>query len=177
MKQKINCNLSNVFCQFGKAEELKAAANDIREQLIQAFNARMEELKTASKNIEVTVTKETEQPAKQGKSKERVKKIEEVAAKTSKQSVKQEPAPTQTDSDAQIAITDTKAIAKLGLTFEKYNEKCWVLRGNTKPIRSILKDKFKGVFNGRLTGGEGWVIRTDNVNECAKALKLKIKTA
>lgn len=76
-----------------------------------------------------------------------------------------------------IAITDTKAIKKLGLTFEKYNDKCWVLRGETKPLRKILKEQFKGVYNSRLNGGEGWVFRTASAQECANALGLNVKVA
>lgn len=36
---------------------------------------------------------------------------------------------------------------------------------------------FKGVFNSHLTGGEGWVIKTANAQECATALGLKAKVA
>lgn len=81
------------------------------------------------------------------------------------------------DTDTLVAITDLKAIKKLGLTFEKYNDRCWVLRGDTKPLRKILKEQFKGVFNSHLSGGEGWVIKTANVEECSKALGLKLPKA
>ena len=73
-----------------------------------------------------------------------------------------------------MAITDLAAIKKLGLSFVKYNDRCWVLRGDTKPLRKILKEQFKGVFNSHLSGGEGWVIKTANVDECAKALGIKL---
>ena len=97
--------------------------------------------------------------------------------KTAAQATTKKPS-TKTDkgSDDLISITDKAAIKKLGLRFEKYNERCWVLRGDSKPLRKELV-KFKGVFNSRLSGGEGWVFRNDNVEECAKALGIKIKTA
>ena len=78
------------------------------------------------------------------------------------------------ETDTLVAITDLAAIKKLGLSFVKYNDRCWVLRGDTKPLRKILKEQFKGVFNSHLSGGEGWVIKTANVDECAKALGIEL---
>lgn len=100
----------------------------------------------------------------------------EIANKTkSAEALKTETkAKTAGDTDTLVAITDLAAIKKLGLSFVKYNDRCWVLRGDTKPLRKILKEQFKGVFNSHLSGGEGWVIKTANVDECAKALGIKL---
>lgn len=187
MASKVNCNFGIAFAQITDQNTLKAVANDIAAQLKVAYDERLKQLKqaneTASVNIEVTTTDEkteTKQTVKKAAPKAKAVKVAKVvklneeaepAVKTTKT------AKTAKTASDEISITDTKAIAKLGLKFESYNEKCWVLRGDTKPLRTVLKDQFKGVFNSRLKGGEGWVIRNANVEECAKALGMKVKVS
>lgn len=142
--------LTSVFSGYTSTEELKSAANAICAQVNDAYKARFTEITNKTK----TASKPATAPAAPAKP--------EAKAKTAG------------DTDTLVAITDLAAIKKLGLSFVKYNDRCWVLRGDTKPLRKILKEQFKGVFNSHLSGGEGWVIKTANVDECAKALGIKL---
>lgn len=157
---------TTIFAKYDSADELRSLANEICGQVKSAFDARIIEI-TSSKGAPASTGNQTAQPeAKAAKAK---------TAKAKKQD--ESPKAKSDDSETLISITDVKAIKKLGLTFEKYNDKCWVLRGETKPLRKVLKDQFKGVFNSRLTGGDGWVFRTANAQECADALGIKVKVA
>jgi len=183
MKTNINVEsiftsiISSTFTQLTTIEELKEAANAICAQVKNAYEVRVAELQPTAKATKKVATKPTAKAV--------AEKAKEAAAKFKKQEksspkAKEEAAPAKakaTSDDTLIAVTDTAAIKKLGLTFEKYSEKCWVLRGNTKPLRKVLKEQFKGVYNSHLTGGEGWVIRTEQVKDCAKALCIKLKAA
>lgn len=142
--------LTSVFSEYTSTEELKSAANAICAQVNDAYKARFAEIANKTK----TASKPATAPAAPAKP--------ETKAKTAG------------DTDTLVDITDLAAIKKLGLSFVKYNDRCWVLRGETKPLRKILKEQFKGVFNSHLSGGEGWVIKTVNVDECAKALGIKL---
>lgn len=185
----VKCNFASVFAKYRTVEELKAVANDICGQVKTAFDVRVKEIKSDNMDVEVEVvsaqdeTPQTEKKTKSPKTKnDKTAGAKEMAEKFKKQekqqkSEAQKETKESKDNDTLIAITDTKAIKKLGLTFEKYNDKCWVLRGETKPLRKILKEQFKGVYNSRLNGGEGWVFRTASVQECANALGLNVKVA
>lgn len=182
----VKCNFASVFAKYETVEELKAVANDICGQVKTAFDTRVKEIKSGNMNVEVEVVgaqsevPKTEKKTKSSKTKnDKTAGAKEMAEKFKKQEKElrtKENKDNKSD-DTLIAITDTKAIEKLGLTFEKYNDKCWVLRGETKPLRKILKEQFKGVYNSRLTGGEGWVFRTASAQECADALGLNVKVA
>ena len=150
--------LTSVFSGYTSTEELKSAANAICAQVNDAYKARFAEIANKTK----TASKPATAPAAPAKPEAKAKR--EKTAKTK----------TAGDTDTLVAITDLAAIKKLGLSFVKYNDRCWVLRGETKPLRKILKEQFKGVFNSHLSGGEGWVIKTVNVDECAKALGIKL---
>lgn len=150
--------LTSVFSEYTSTEELKSAANAICAQVNDAYKARFAEIANKTK----TASKPATAPATPAKPEAKAKK--EKTAKTK----------TVGETDTLVAITDLAAIKKLGLSFVKYNDRCWVLRGDTKPLRKILKEQFKGVFNSHLSGGEGWVIKTANVDECAKALGIKL---
>lgn len=178
---QVKCDFSVAFAKCGNIEELRSVANDICEQVKEAFGIRAKEIKEGENSgaiIEVVEAKPKTNTPKQSNKKSKTNKSKETIAQTPKQDkeVKTETT-SETDNETLISITDTEAIKKLGLTFEKYNDKCWVLRGNTKPLRKVLKDLFKGVYNSRLNGGEGWVFRTASVPECANALGLSVKVA
>ena len=160
--------LTDVFSQYTTADELKSVANAMCAQIKEAYEARFKELTPNAK----TASKPATVPAASAKPEVKSQKDKTAKAKTA-EAPKTE-AKSASDTDTLVAITDLKAIKKLGLTFEKYNDRCWVLRGDTKPLRKILKEQFKGVFNSHLSGGEGWVIKTSNVDECAKALGIKL---
>ncbi len=163
--------LSSVFAGYTSTEELKSAANAICAQVNEAYQARFVEIANTAKTASTPATA----PAAPAKPEAKAKK--EKTAKTKPAEAPKTETKSAGDTDTLVAITDLKAIKKLGLTFEKYNDRCWVLRGDTKPLRKILKEQFKGVFNSHLTGGEGWVIKTANAQECATALGLKAKVA
>lgn len=171
---EVKCNFASVFAKYDTVEKLKAIANNICGQVKAAYDARIKEITSGHTGVvvEVTTTKTEAKSPKEKivKTKEAVKKQAEPVKTTAKTKPDK-------DTDTLISITDIKAIKELGLTFEKYNDRCWVLRGNTKPLRQVLTDQFKGVFNSHLTGGKGWVIKTANVEGCAKALGLKITKA
>lgn len=163
--------LSSVFAGYTSTEELKSAANAICAQVNEAYQARFVEIANTAKTASTPATA----PAAPAKPEAKAKK--EKTAKTKPAEAPKTETKSAGDTDTLVAITDLKAIKKLGLTFEKYNDRCWVLRGDTKPLRKILKEQIKGVFNSHLSGGEGWVIKTANVEECAKALGLKLPKA
>ena len=200
--KEIKCNFTKVFALFNSVEEITDLANNICAQVKDAFETRKNEIqadewigvddvieivedikeRAESKEepkIDKAVSKTArakEMAAKFKKDKKEAKtepKKEVKAKKETKVETKKE-TKTQSTSDDLIAITDTAAIKKLGLTFEKYNDRCYVLRGNTKPLRKVLQSEFRGVYNGRLTGGEGWVIANKHAQNCAKALGLKL---
>lgn len=169
MRINLSSVLESVFANYTSTEELKSAANSIIKQVQTAYEARYKEIAADAS------TEKAKPAAAPAKPESKSKKDKTPKAKPA-EAPKPESKPAS-DADTLIAITDTAAIKKLGLTFEKYNDRCWVLRGNTKPLRKVLKEQFKGVFNSHLTGGEGWVIKTANAQECANALGLKAKVA
>lgn len=160
--------LTSVFSGYTSTEELKSAANAICAQVNDAYKARFTEITNKTK----TASKPATAPATPAKPEAKAKK--EKTAKTKPAEAPKTKTKTVGETDTLVAITDLAAIKKLGLSFVKYNDRCWVLRGDTKPLRKILKEQFKGVFNSHLSGGEGWVIKTANVDECAKALGIKL---
>ena len=196
--KEIKCNFTKVFALFNTVEEIKDLANNICAQVKNAYEVREKELMGTEETDEVLVEIEMEEQVQEApkamidKAASKTARAKEMAAKFKKDKseaktepkkevkAKKETAKAETKkevksastSDDLIAITDMAAIKKLGLTFEKYNERCYVLRGNTKPLRKALKE-FRGVYNGRLTGGEGWVIANKYAESCAKALGLK----
>lgn len=180
----VKCNFATIFAKYDNIEDLRSLANNICGQVKAAFDTRVAEIKSGSSDVVVEVmdTVEALQSKTKGKS-SKTAAAKEAAAKFKKQetatsqSKSKTTTVTESAGDTLVAITDTAAIKKLGLTFEKYNDRCWVLRGNTKPLRKVLKEQFKGVFNSRLTGGEGWVFKTATAQSVGDALGLKVKVA
>lgn len=174
---EVKCNFASVFAKYDTIEEIKSLANNICAQVKEAYEARYKEISSGQTGTVVEVTPVPHTMDTVTKTERKVKKDKTAKAKNAEALKSDAKGKAGEEAEALIDITDIKAIKKLGLTFEKYSDRCWVLRGNTKPLRKILKEQFKGVYNGHLTGGEGWVIQTARVEECAKALGLKIKTA
>lgn len=180
---EVKCNFVSVFAKYDTVDELKAVANNICGQVKEAFESRVAEIKAGNSGAVVEVEVSTGNEAKTGKESKSTKAkdkktcAKEIAEKLKKQEKAKIESKKENVSEDVIELTDTTSIKKLGLKFEKYNDKCWVLRGETKPLRKVLKEQFKGVFNSHLTGGDGWVFRTANVQECAKALGFNVKVA
>lgn len=166
---EIKSIISCLFASVNNSEELKTVANSICSQVKEAYNARFKEIiaQTGSKAETPATSSKPKTEAKKTTAKPKTPEPAKPAAKPK----------AEADNDTVIEVIDLKSIKKLGLTFEKYNDRCWVLRGETKPLRKILKEQFKGVFNSHLSGGEGWVIKNASAEECAKALGLKMKAA
>lgn len=175
---EVKCNFTSVFAKYDTVEDLRTLANNICAQVKEAFDGRVAEIKAGTDvTVEVNVAKGEKTASKPAAKKSASSKAKEMAEKFKKQEKTVSKAKADGEAEKTVDISDPKAVKSLGLKFEKYNEKCWVLRGETKPLRKELKEKFKGVFNSRLTGGEGWVFRTANAQECANALGLKVKVA
>lgn len=192
----IKCNFSAVFAQFETVNEVNEVANAIRSELINAYNARIKELggsvKEDKKSVSVTVSAEgtkKDAPAAKKSEKKTEKKSEKKdtkksETKTTKKAEKKESKKRERTYEVeQVALTDTKAVKKLGLKFVPYNEKCVLLLGDTKPIAQALRNlKKSGVFgNGHLKavkgfdGGFGWLVNTehDDYAKVCKSLGLK----
>lgn len=163
MRINFSSVLADVFSQYTTTDELKSAANAMCAQIKEAYEARFKELASKT-DLGSTALAKSETKTKGSKVKNKPTEAPKTATETKKAD----------ESNTLVAITDLKAIKKLGLTFEKYSDKSYVLRGDTKPLCKILKEQFKGVFNSFLTGGPGWVIKNSNVEECAKALGIKV---
>ena len=181
----IKCNFSAVFAQFESVEEVKNVANVIRDELINAFNARVKELggdKQKKADVDVTVSAAEDKKGKQNKpaKKEDKKGAKKGETKPEKKAKKERE---RTYDVEQIALTDTKAVKKLGLKFIPYNDKCVLLLGETKPIAAALRNlKKSGVFgNGHLKavkgfeGGFGWLVNKEHEDyaKVCKSLGLK----
>lgn len=181
---------SSIFATISTESELRETANSIAEMLKESFAERAKELKLTPAKTQA------DEPAKAAKATPatKVQKAKEVA-KALKQKGKEKLQPTQPElkaeskattkakakakesdsDDTTIDISDKKAIKALNLTFEKYNDKSWVLRGDTKPLRVALRQQFMGCFNSYLKGGEGWCFRNERAQEVADALGIKVK--
>lgn len=176
----IKTNLADAFSKINTIDELKEAANAICAEVKEQFSARYEQILKGNKQpIELTV--EVQEDGAQPEPQEQPKATKGKKAKAT-ETPKVEittTATTATDAqnDVQIAITDEKAVKKLGLTFSPYSEKCWVLRGDTKPLRKVLKNQFKGTYNSRLNGGEGWIFRLADAQNLINTLGKNVKIA
>lgn len=170
-------NIENIFAQISTVDELKGAANDLCQQIKGAYDKRRAEIMAASQQAVAEVMAEVEAVQDEAKAvKGRKAKADATAATkaTAKTAAKADAKGTAKAEDTPlISITDKAAIKKLGLKFEKYSEKSFVLRGDTKPLRKELKERFNGMFNSHLKGGAGWIFKAEKVKEVAKALGVK----
>ena len=183
----IKCNFESVLAQFKSVEELNSVVKEINAQLTAAYKARFEAIKPKAKKsdtgISVSVTSEGEKPAKKDVKKDEKKGAKKSDKKGKKGETKAKKERERTYDVEQIALTDTKAVKKLGLKFVPYNDKCVLLIGNTKPIAKELRGlKKSGVFgNGHLKavkgfeGGFGWLVNKehDDYGKVCKSLGLK----
>lgn len=205
MTTTIKCNFSEVFAKFNSVNEVNDIANAVRSELINAYNARIKELggnKKSDLSVSVSTegTKKAEKPAKKGTKKSETKKSEtkaetkksekksetkKAAEKKSTKKSEKKAKKERTYKVEQIALTDTKAVKKLGLKFIPYSDKCFILGGNTEPIAQELRGMKKlGVFgNGHLKpvkgfeGGFGWLVNKENENYAKVCKSLGLKKA
>lgn len=173
---------TTIFSHINDLNALKAVATEIASQINSAYAARAKELTEAAKKAVPEKNPFPTGPITPVKRKTEVITAKTIAKKQAatqaeQKAVKAEAKETAETEAVKISITDKAALQKLGLTFEMYNERCWVLRGNTKPIKDELRSRFHGVFNSRLQGGEGWVFRTADSQVVADALGIKVEVA
>lgn len=178
-------NIESVMASAKNDTELKNYGNSISKALKSAYEKRVAE-------IAAEIRKAAEKAsAKAEKAKKAEKKAEKKTAvkKTEKKTAKAEaPKIVKVGGEEveQIALTDTKALKKLGLKFVPYSEKCVLLVGNTKPIYKEMKKLSaapkSGVFGNMhlkavkgFDGGFGWLVNKDNKNYAKVAEKLHLK--
>jgi hypothetical protein len=172
-------NFESAIMSAKNADELKKTANEAIASIKSAYDKRLAEIVSAMKVAEAAKKTAKAAPKKAAKASE--KKVEKAA----KKAAEKKPNTLTLDGQAveQIALTDTKALKKLGLKFIPYSEKCLIIGGNTKPIHKALKAmKSKGVFGNMhlkavkgFEGGFGWLVNKENKNykSVCKALNLK----
>lgn len=193
---------TTIFSHFNDLDSLKAVATEIATQVNKAYAARAKEITDATKKVNKTPAPTSPTPppapatpvattfptANATPSVARVSRIVRTTSAAPKTPFsKSEPKATEAD-NVEIAITDKEAIKKLNLKFCKYSDYCWVLYGDTKPLKTAL-GKLHGSFNsafkdpdGSITGTPGqrfagWRWRNDDVPEVAKALGIDVKIA
>lgn len=182
----IKCNFESVLAQFESVEELNSVVKEINAQLNVAYKARYEAIKPKKDetDINVSVSSEGEKSAKKNEKKPEKKNEKKDTKKgETKPEKKAKKERERTYDVEQIALTDTKAVKKLGLKFVPYNDKCMLLLGETKPIAQALRGlKKSGVFgNGHLKavkgfeGGFGWLVNKEHEDyaKVCKSLGLK----
>lgn len=187
----IKCNFESVLAQFESVEELNSVVKEINAQLNAAYKARYEAIKPKKDETDINVSvssegeksakKNEQKPEKKGEKKNEKKDTKKGETKPEKKAKKEHE---RTYDVEQIALTDTKAVKKLGLKFVPYNDKCVLLLGETKPIAQALRGlKKSGVFgNGHLKavkgfeGGFGWLVNKehDDFGKVCKSLGLKV---
>ena len=186
----IKCNFESVLAQFESVEELNSVVKEINAQLNAAYKARYEAIKPKKDETDINVSvssegeksakKNEKKPEKKGEKNNEKKDTKKGETKPEKKAKKERE---RTYDVEQIALTDTKAVKKLGLKFVPYNDKCVLLLGETKPIAQALRGlKKSGVFgNGHLKavkgfeGGFGWLVNKEHEDyaKVCKSLGLK----
>lgn len=172
----IKCNFESVLAQFESVEELNSVVKEINAQLTEAYKARFQVIKPAKSKADISVSVSSEGEKK-------AKKTEKKGAKKGEKKAETKAKKERVYDVEQIALTDTKAVKKLGLKFVPYNDKCVLLLGETKPIAQALRGlKKSGVFgNGHLKavkgfeGGFGWLVNKEHKDyaKVCKSLGLK----
>lgn len=156
---------------------IEIEAEEVTDEAVEEVAEEVNEKPTKTKKSGSKTERAKEMAAKFKKEKAEKPKKEvkdKKADKTEQKKEQKKEQKTESSSETLVSIADVSEIMKLGLKFEKYNDRCYVLRGDTKPLRKILREEFKGVYNSRLSGGEGWVISAKHAQNCAKALGLKL---
>lgn len=188
----VKCNFKQVFAMYKSVNELNEVANDIRSQLIEAYEEAKARLtpKEAEVSIEVGTEKKATKGAKKfsaakketaKETKAEKKTTKKAAAKAAKVEKKMERVAEKTE---QIALTDKKTIKSYGFKWVDYSEKAFVLASDkdTKALHNELT-KLGGRWNGHLKNcGEGsWIFSkaksADSVKKALKGLYKTVKSA
>ena len=156
------------------AKELKLWADDMAEQLKAKYAAVAAKLSGTDKAANKTAKEAEKTETKSTESKKTTKKT---ASKGKGRKVR-----SLAEEVTQIAITDKKAVKKLGVKFIRYTEKCAVLVGETKALHDSILEHFRGakcptLKQGSLAGQKGWIFSNDKANEFCKLSGLKVVNA
>lgn len=179
----IKCNFSAVFAQFKSVNDVNEVANAIRSELINAYNARIKELggnKAKKDAVDVTVSASDEGEKKVAPAAKKDAKKPE--AKTEKKETKPAKKPeAKKEQVTQIALTDTKAVKKMGFVWKDYSDKSFVLStdADTKCLKEAM-EALGGSWNGRLKDcGSGSFIfsKAKSEKDVKKAMKGLYKVA
>jgi Skp family chaperone for outer membrane proteins len=175
----VNINIASVFAQYENANELKEIAQSVVNQVNEAYKARLAELKqkTAAKQPTVEIT--TASASTNGKrvAKKEAAKAKQTATKDTKTKAEPKAKKERKPEVSQVAIASlTKAqIKKLGIHFEKYNEKCMLVVGETQSIKDAIKDGgWARWYSRKDDDRQGWMVNNDYAKTIAKELKIKL---
>lgn len=186
----VKCNFASVFAMYKSVEELNVVANEIRSQLITAYEEAKKRLAPEEKaevSIEVASEKKGRGTKKSSATKKETAKTETKtkAEKTTKKAAKVEKKMERVaEKTEQIALTDKKTIKSYGFKWVDYSEKAFVLASDkdTKALHNELT-KLGGRWNGHLKNcGEGsWIFSkaksADSVKKALKGLYKTVKSA
>lgn len=147
-----NNQFASVFTKCKNAEEAKNVLDYVIKGYTDALEAKFGKAEKAEKPAEKPAKKSTKADTKSKKEgKKATKKAED---------------------EVIVAISDKKALKKLGLAYHDYSEKSFAITGDTKPIRHELK-KMGGRYNGGLSCGAGWIFSKEKSAGVPKMLGLK----
>ena len=177
----VRTNAACIFAAIEDVKELKALAQRIVNDIHRDYEARRAEIMAKTKTVVVSIEVEKSEAAVEVETQKTESKPKAKAKAEPKEKKETKPESKPKEDDTPIAITDLKAIRKLDLKFEKYTDNFWILYGDTKRIKDIIKSEFDGGFFKTLKRREdiknAWCIRTKYVGEVAKMLGRKIETA
>lgn len=197
---------TTIFSHINDRDELKALANEIVKKFNDAYAKRAEELTPEAKKVTApvqptpppttpptaakTAVKATAKTVAKPVARPTAKNVQSVATVAPTPQPKKVVVTPKVEKEEipQISISDKSALKGLNLTFHKYNDRCWVLIGDTKCIKEDLKNKLHGLPNtytdrtGNITGTVnkrfyGYIWRNADVPEVAKILGVKVEMA
>lgn len=162
----------DVFAQAANAEEVSGMFRTLMDEMCGAVSLRNEELdgvKTAKGKKSVAAKTKAQPKAKEVAMKPSAKKTTAKKTSTKKTGAKQD------KPDVEAIKIAKRTIEKLKLQYVDYNERSFVIVGDTKPLRKELAE-LNGKFNGFLTvDGKktaGWVFAKRNAEPVKKSLHI-----
>lgn len=160
----------DVFAQAANAEEVSGMFRTLMNEMCSAVSLRNEELdggKTSKGKKSATAKTKVQSKAKEVVMKPSAKKTATKKTSTKKTETKQD------KPDVEAIKIAKRTVSKLKLQYVDYNERSFVIVGDTKPLRKELAE-LNGKFNGFLTvDGKktaGWVFAKRNAEPVKKSL-------
>lgn len=198
-KYTIENNFAEILANLNNIEDLKFVANALCASIKEQYDLRVKQLYPNAVNVKAEV-KLTEVGKKTRNAKVKTGPDKKVTVKVETHNEKSVTIPAaskaeqpkvikvvplakkperKTEEVVQLTAADIEKIRALNITFEPNTEtgRSWILRGDTKPIKELIKSQFEGKFFSKIQGAPGWVVRNSMVPEVAKALGFKLETA